>query len=583
MPMESGREKGDNCTDAPIAVAPILGIHGYQAATFLMTLAFSFAPRATATLLIGVAALAWATGLAMAQQRPTPGSVEDSIRSLPRPLPEAAPPTPALPKPTMPPAGEGKPVRIAQVAFAGNSVIPEALLRELVQTLIKPEMTIGEISGIAVGLTTRLREAGYLLAIAVIPPQKLENGRLRVDILEGRIDFISVTGNRQYASTYIEKLIGDLRGKPAPTIADLEERMLLLNELPGLRARALLSTGKEPGGTTLALDVTESPYRATIGVSNHGSRELGQFRLDGSLDLYNPFASGDVLSVRGLHSAGGLTDLGRLAYSIQPFGRTRYGVSISRVDYRVGDNFTALDLQGYALTREISASTPLLRLRTTGVTLGAGARSSRTSQTALAVNTGSNVVNSGFANLAGYHYDMGGGATFAVIGLASNGRSNPSGTDPRALSLKADGDVSHTRPVGAGFEVAGRFAGAVSRVALPDSEKFSIGGPDSVRAYPIAQARGDRGFLASLEMRRRLDSLPGMQVGVFYDFATVRRVQTAVAPDFDTLRGVGVGATHTPDRNLRVRLDLAHALGGNPTADNRGRNRAWLSVVYTFQ
>ena len=548
-----------------------------------MTLAFSFAPRAIATLLIGVAPMAWVAGIAMAQQRPTPGSVEDSIRPLPPPAAEPAPPTPALPKPATPPAGNGKPVRIAEVAFAGNSVIPTTRLDEMVQTLIKPEMTIGEISGIAVGLTTRLREAGYLLAIAIVPPQKLENGRLRIDILEGRIDFISVTGNRQYATAYLERLVGDLRGKPAPTIADLEERMLLLNELPGLRARALLSTGMEPGGTTLALDVTEKPYRATVGVSNHGSRELGQFRMDGSLDLYNPFSSGDVLSVRGLHSAGGLTDLGRVAYSIQPFGRTRYGVSISRVDYRVGGNFTALDLQGYALTREITASTPLLRQRMTGITFGAGARSSRTSQTALAVNTGSNVVNSGFANLAGYHYDMGGGATFGVIGLASNGRGNQSGTDPQALALKADGDVSHARPFGAGFEVAGRFAGAVSRVALPDTEKFSVGGPDSVRAYPIAQARGDRGFLATLEMRRRLDSLPGMQVGVFYDFATVRRVQTAVAPDFDTLRGVGIGATYAPDRNLRIRLDLAHAVGGNPAADNRGRNRAWLSVVYTFQ
>lgn len=547
-----------------------------------MTPPMHAAPGKLATLIIGLATLAWAGGSVTAQQRPTPGSVEDSIRPLPQLAPEPAPPAPALPKPTMPPPGNGKPVGIAEVAFAGNAVIPASQLNEMVKSLIKPEMTINEISGIAVGLTTRLREAGYLLAIAVIPPQKLENGRLRIEILEGRIDFISVSGNRHYPAAYIERLIGDLRGKPAPTIADLEERMLLLNELPGLRARALLSAGKEPGGTTLALEVSENPYRATIGASNHGSRELGQYRMDGSFDLYNPFGLGDVLSVRGLHSAGGLTDLGRLAYSIQPFGRTRYGVSISRVDYRVGGNFTSLDLQGYALTREISASTPLLRQRMTGITFGAGARSSRTSQSALGVNTGSNVVNSGFANLAGYHYDMGGGATFGVIGVASNGRSNSAGTDPRALALKVDGDISHTRPIGAGVEVAGRLAGAISRVALPDTEKFSIGGPDSVRAYPIAQARGDRGFLASLEMRRRLDSLPGMQVGVFYDFATVRRVQTAVTPDFDTLRGVGVGATYMPDRNLRVRLDLAHALGGNPTADNRGRNRAWLSVVYTF-
>ena len=91
-----------------------------------MTLAFSFAPRAIATLLIGVAPMAWVAGIAMAQQRPTPGSVEDSTRPLPPPAAEPAPPTPALPKPATPPAGNGKPPGIKRAAGGKTQAMPSA-------------------------------------------------------------------------------------------------------------------------------------------------------------------------------------------------------------------------------------------------------------------------------------------------------------------------------------------------------------------------------------------------------------------------------------------------------------------------
>jgi hemolysin activation/secretion protein len=44
-----------------------------------------------------------------------------------------------------------------------------------------------------------------------------------------------------------------------------------------------------------------------------------------------------------------------------------------------------------------------------------------------------------------------------------------------------------------------KFAGQYTNDALVPLEQFSMGGPDSVRAYPIADGLRDRGYYASLE------------------------------------------------------------------------------------
>jgi hemolysin activation/secretion protein len=85
---------------------------------------------------------------------------------------------------------------------------------------------------------------------------------------------------------------------------------------------------------------------------------------------------------------------------------------------------------------------------------------------------------------------------------------------------------------------------------LAVGEQFSLGGPDSVRGYPVGEALGDHGYRLSAELRNSLLKKQDLIQGVlFLDHGgSFVKKQPTADPDSHTLTGLGVG----------VRLDLPH-------------------------
>src|SRR5690606_29946346 len=94
--------------------------------------------------------------------------------------------------------------------------------------------------------------------------------------------------------------------------------------------------------------------------------------------------------------------------------------------------------------------------------------------------------------------------SFSAV-LDGNGKSNESTaidvqTDAQQAKLRLDG--SYALPFGANWLLATRATVVYSGDPLTDSQKFSLGGPYSVRGYAPAELRGDQGEFLSLELRR---------------------------------------------------------------------------------
>jgi len=119
----------------------------------------------------------------------------------------------------------------------------------------------------------------------------------------------------------------------------------------------------------------------------------------------------------------------------------------------------------------------------------------------------------------------------------------------------------------------------VSAERLADTEKFSFGGPDSVRGYLPSELRGDRGYLGTIELRRQfaIVNVPAV-FSVFYDAAAA---QAKGFGGTDSIRSAGVGVNAYPHNNLRVRVEYAHATSDRRSPDG-GRQRAWLLMSASF-
>jgi hemolysin activation/secretion protein len=518
---------------------------------------------------------------AAAAQTVTPGTVDDFLREAPRIKPNQTP-APTITPPAAPTPKLKAQVQISGLTFSDTPLYTPAELQAMAQPYIKPRMSLEEILGIAQHVTDRMHADGYLLASAVVPSQKVKNGLVHVDILEGKLESVHFHGNQGYSEARLKPYLDVLTRQPALTDAALERGLLLLNELPGVTARGALAPGERFGTADLDVEIGETHYRAAASVNNYGSPELGRDRLDLSLDLYNPLHLGDHANLRVIDSSASLLKLGRFGYDVALAPGWRANVAIARVDYSVAGSLTAADLSGNSLTREASLSYALARSHAVNLTVTGGARDVRSSQQALGQSLGSNNVHLGFAQLSGYT-SYGGGLTSGVAAVSSNGKGEAApGTAGDGVRLKTEFDVTHMHPLPHNFEVSQRLAAAFSADTLPDTEKFSLGGPDSVRAFPIAQVRGDQGLLSVTELRKHF-AISGFQsyAGVFFDTGYVQIRQPGLAAKRDSLSGAGITFCVVRDPSFRIKIDYAHPFGGDVAADGK-RSRIWASGTWFF-
>lgn len=510
----------------------------------------------------------------------TPGTADDFTREAPRIVPKDAPAPGITPRPAPAPRSNTQ-VQVKAFAFSGNTVLSQEQLQAIAQPHLKPMMTLAEIQDIAELITQRLRADGYLVASAVVPAQKVKDGVVRIDILEGKLESLRIIGNQRYAEERLQSYLAPVQQEAALTDRALERSLLLLNELPGVTARGTLAPGKQYGTSELDVEITEKRYRAAVGLNNYGSPELGRARADLSFEAFNPLGYGDHASLRLIESNNDLLRLGRFAYDFPIAPAWRAALAVARVDYRVAGAFTALDLKGNSLTRDASVGYAWVRSRGASLTWNLGVRDVRTDQSSLGQSLGGNDVRLGYTSLVGYT-TWGGGLTSGVLVLAGNGRNEPApGTPGNAVRLKTDIDATHTRPLPWELEISQRVALTLSPATLPDTEKFSLGGPDSVRAFPIAQLRGDEGLLSVSELRRRFQvaGVPGY-AGVFFDYGAMRLRQPMLPAQRDSLSGAGLTAA-VMNQRFRVKVDYAHAFGSDVPADGR-RSRVWASLTLFF-
>jgi len=410
--------------------------------------------------------------------------------------------------------------------------------------------------------------------------QRVEDGLVTIQVLEGKLGTLVFSGGQRYTDQMLQRYVEELTDDPQITIARLERSLLLMNDLPGLTARASLAPGSGRGETEATIELEEKPASLTLQLNNSGRKEAGATRLDIGGALNNPLGIGDQLTLRAMRSVQDLMNYHSLGYSL-PLGSNglRLSLSESAVDYRVAGDFAALGIEGLVNSRELSLSYPLRRSRISNIIVTGGVKSTETRQTALNAPLSASRLNvASFGSAANWVHADSSATTLSAI-YSSNFRNNY-GVNPDALRGKVEFDFTHLTGISPRWDAYTRVNAMVGAGAVPDTEKFSLGGPDSVRGYRVAEYRGDRGFLLSVEFRRQY--LIGSTLGTLSIFYDQGAVGNAGFGGLDKLSSWGAGNSVFLTKNSRFRADVAwptrrHIAGGAATGP-----KGWLSVVISF-
>lgn len=512
----------------------------------------------------------------------TPGAVEQTLHPPPASPKTKAPPQTEVSPQTRPKAPEqagDRKVKVEHFLITGNTVYTEAELNMVVADLVGTEMSLTDIYDAADRLTDYYQSRGYSLCTVTVPAQKMRDGILRLEVVEGRVGKLDFSGYQRYSDEVLQNHFKPLQPKTILKLADLERELLLMNDMPGLLVRSAIVPGEEYGTSDIQLKVKETPFAANAVLDNQGRKVIGTWRLGADFTINNPGKFGDVLSLGYTHSESSLLRQGRVSYGIPILhDGMRLNISYSRAEYDVGGDFEALGINGLSETARLQLSKPIIRTRNKNLAWNASLAHIQGQSDMLAVPLSNDEVNFLETGLDfNRRNDSGGMCNLSAL-LATNFRRNTdnNGSDlPPNLKLSG----SHEHLLGSGWSAALRGEALFTAEALPDSNKYGLGGPTNVRGFVSSSLRGDQGGLLSMELRRYLQfDSTNILLRSFVDAGEVRIYSPSQSA---SLVSAGAGASVYLLDKYNLDLTWAKPIDGKDSGDGHSA-RLWMTFTASY-
>ena len=537
-----------------------------------------------------------------AQQAPGAGSQIQQITQPPAPA-KAAPEISIEKTPGQSSlVGDATKITVRSLSITGAKAFSTDELTAKSGFMANSELNLAELRSLAERISQYYQSKGYFLAQAYLPPQKIQDGRVTIAVLEGQYGQIKLNNGSKLSSALAGDLLAGLNSGDAINTATLETRLLLLNDVPGVIVKSTLVPGASVGAADLIVNVT--PGQSVTGLvdaDNSGNRYTGKDRVGGSINANNPFGLGDVASLRAVSSGRGLNYL-RAAYQAQ-LGRAKLGASYARLNYRLGDSFSSLDASGTANITSVFGSYPLLRSRTSNLSAQLSYDNKALQDK---VNGGLNVSDKRIrvltSSLVGDFKDsLGGGASNNYSLSLSSGKldiQSAAALAADAAAARANGGYtkiaysgSRLQSLTPGTALYASVRGQIASKNLDSSEKIGLGGVNGVRAYPEGEAYSDEGYVATLELRTNIAQATTGSNGQLTLIGFVdagagnlsKNQFVAANANKRNLGAVGLGLNWLGANNLIVKAYYAQKLGSGPaTSEPDSKGRFWLQAVKYF-
>lgn len=521
----------------------------------------------------------------------TPGAVQDTLKPAPElkapeqspaPLAQSAEPPPtALAAAT----ATAKTITVERFEFAGNTLFTAEQLNPLVAEYTQRPISLVQLYEAADKVTAFYTMRGYTLASAVVPAQKVNEGTVRLEVIEGRIGKLKYKGLKRYSPS----TLGEYLKSPEGTIyqaGGFERNLRTVDGLPGLDVRARLQPGAEYGSSDILLLAKETLFEGALFVDNGGTENIGVIRTGGQLTVNNPLGVADQLSLTALRSRGGLLKYGSATYSL-PVGvqSSRINLTYGYAEFDVAGAFSGVGGSNRNLRGEFYLpwrSTAAEQLSFTAAIVDTRAD---TDFSGITFNRSEVTLAEIASSYVRTHSNR--SVTQMALILSTNLQSYNAASDSSNVPLKIDTDIQHLMPLPYALQLLVRGQFVYSLDPLPDTQKFSIGGPGSIRSYSPSEARGDWGYLGQVTLRKNYLLGPTqLTPRVFYDFGEVRQHQAdrfplGARPQDVSLAGYGFGAD-ARYANFSLKVDYSIPTSNAPVSDGKEDGRFYGTLSFTF-
>lgn len=532
----------------------------------------------------------------MRNYRPDPTTQDNPFQGSPTPNAERAQkpavdvPTLQGPRPAAVPGGAALPsFRLRGIAVEGAMSVPAEAVAATYLEKIGTLVTVADIAAVADAITALYRKAGYHLSRAIVPPQDIRDGRIRILVIEGVIEDVVVKGPGKDLAVVRAMLAPAAAERPAQR-KTLERVLLNVNDLPGFRVAdtALEEIGSASGRFRLHVTIEAWKIYWSQGIDNFGSHAVGPLQAYTSLALNSVIVGGDTLAVAGSTVPDDTTALsfGRAVYDM-PVGAdgARLGASVLTSAMRPGDTrhlrdttrTTTYELRGSILPLQTRAASLRLTAAVSESDIMEGFTLGTLYHDRIRMVTGAADLRIK-DDLNGWNY---------LTLIVRQGFGGTKATDPMSSIYGASGDftalnVAYVRLQKLSDAWSIKFAGTAQIASAPMllSQQYFLGGA----AFGPGYYTNDNGVGGTLELRYDQDTnwalLKGYQL---YGFTDGGQVWSSHGGNYAALASAGAGARFFINEQLQAGVAVAFPVYNQFDNGDLKDYRILFSVLNAFK
>jgi hemolysin activation/secretion protein len=514
------------------------------------------------------------------EQIPPPQTPQPAPTPLP-PQEEILKPNESTPAPEeeLPETLSGK-ITVTRFEFVGSTVFTPAELAAVTKSYLNRPISFSELLQARAAVTKLYTDNGYVTSGAYIPPQTIENGVVKIEIVEGSIETINVDIQGRLTADYVRDRIALATDKPL-NVDRLLEALQLLQVNPLIaKISAELSAGTRPGTSILDVNIeAANTFSAQALLDNGRVPAVGSLRRGVEFSEASLLKLGDT--IRGAYRNTDGSDDFDLDYTlpinarngtIKAAYRKVYSEIISPSKFKI--LYLDSEYERYALEYR----QPIVQTANQEFALGV-AFDHQNSQSVLGLTEEPVVVpgteNDGKTRVSSLRlfqewtqrneeqvFAARSEFSFGLDAFSStnsfDAAINPQAPETRYFAWR--GQTQWVQLLAPDTLLVARSDLQFSDAHLVSLEQFSLGGLGSVEGYRQNQVLTDNGIFAGLEVRLPIidsSDIEGtlVQVIPFVNFGTGWNNAGVANPDPTTLASVGLGLLWQQDDFFNARID----------------------------
>ncbi|MCC5627382.1 ShlB/FhaC/HecB family hemolysin secretion/activation protein [Nostoc sphaeroides CHAB 2801] len=549
------------------------------------------------------------------QQLPPPQDVQPPSPSpvpspeTPQPLPPPAelfPPSAPNPTPEEPlPGNFPQTIVVERFEVVGSTVFSPEELALATAEFTKRPISLTQVYQARSKITDLYVQNGYITSGAYIPPQTIQSGVVKIQVVEGKLEDIQVTGTRRLNPNYVRSRLAIATSAPLNRQRLLEAlQVLQLNPLIQ-NVSAELSAGSRSGTSLLEVNISEAKtFSSPIVLDNGRSPSVGSFRRGLRLNEANLLGFGDNLSLGYTNTDGSNSFDASYTLPLNPRNGTltlNYGTTSSNV---IEPAFKFLDIESASRYYELTFRQPIVQTPTQEFALGLTAsrresdiswilqKESQGGFPPSLLSPGADEQGRTRVSALRFFQEWTNRNSREVIALRSqfslgidvlNATVNQNLPDSRFFAWQ--GQAQWVRLLAPETLLLFRLNTQLASRTLLPIEQIGLGGQDSIRGYRQDYLLTDNGTFVSAEVQVPILRLPQidsrLQVVPFVDFGIGWNSSGRENPDPNTLAAVGLGLRWSQGDRFTVRLDWGIPLVSVDSNDRTlQENGLYFSLLY---